>query len=426
MDPTRSEAPDQPALSSGFIVALVATLASATAISQFYRNSVGVIATTLATELSLTADQLGAIASSFFLIFALCQIPVGIAIDRYGPRRTMLGSFVFVVAGSLLFALAAGPAGLIGGRLLLGIGCSTFLMAPLAIYARAFRPEAFATLAGVQVAISNLGTLGATAPLAWATAAYGWRPAFVAAGLFAAALGLALALVLRPAFAGPVPGRARESLPEALRGVREVMRLRGIWPLFLMSFSAYSTFGLIIGLWGGPYLAHVHGADLGLQGRALFLMALAQIGGSLVWGLSDRLLRAYRPMVVMAVTLSLTLMSGLILFGHQLPASTTVGLIAALGFTLAFTPVVLAHGRALLPAHVTGRGLALLNLGTMSGAFLTQWATGLVVKAVAGPALIYPVAAFQAAFALQAALLGIATLVYVTAPDPRRQGARGG
>lgn len=426
MDPTRSQASAAPGLSGGFVVALVATLATATAISQFYRNSVGVIATTLAADLNLTADQLGSIASSFFLIFALCQIPVGIAIDRYGPRRTMLGSLAFVMAGSVLFALAQGPAGLIGGRLLLGIGCSTFLMAPLAIYARAFRPEAFATLAGIQVAISNLGTLGATAPLAWATAGYGWRPAFLAAALFALALALALALVLRAGFAGPAAGGARESLAEALGGVREVARIRGIWPLFLMSFSAYSTFGLIIGLWGGPYLAHVHGADLALQGRALFLMALAQIGGSLLWGMSDRVMRAYRPMVVVAVTLSLVLMTVLILAGHRLPAATTVGVITALGFTLAFTPVVLAHGRALLPGHLTGRGLALLNLGTMSGAFLTQWATGLVVKAISGPALVYPVQAFQAAFALQAGLLAVATLVYATAPDPRRQGARGG
>ncbi|WP_439574820.1 MFS transporter [Phreatobacter sp.] len=422
----KPEASAHSALSQGFVIALVATLAAATAISQFYRNSVGVIATTLTDDLQLTADQLGSIASSFFLIFALCQIPVGIAIDRYGPRRTMLGSLAFVVAGSVLFAMATGPAGLIGGRLLLGIGCSTFLMAPLAIYARAFRPEAFATLAGVQVAISNLGTLGATAPLAWATASYGWRPAFLAAALFALALALALALMLRPAFAGPAAGGAKESLADALRGVREVTRLPGIWPLFLMSFSAYSSFGLIIGLWGGPYLAHVHGADLGLQGHALLLMALAQIGGSLMWGMSDRLMRAYRPMVVIAVTLSLALMAVLVLLGHRMPTGTTIGIIAALGFTLAFTPVVLAHGRALLPGHLTGRGLALLNLGTMSGAFLTQWITGLLVKAIAGPALVYPVAAFQAAFALQALLLAVATLVYATAPDPRRQGARGG
>ena len=401
------------------VIVLITVLAAATSVSQFFRNSIGVIATTLATELKLDPDELGLVASSFFLIFALCQIPVGVIIDRYGPRTALLGSGLFVVAGSLVFAMATGQAGLIAGRLLLGIGCSTFFMAPLVIYARTFPPAVFASLAGLQIAISSIGTILATAPLGWMTAIYGWRAAFLAAALASAALLAGIVLAVRGPGAGRLSDRPAETMRQAFAGVGDVMRTPGFWPLFLMSFSTYSTFGLIIGLWGGPYLAHVHGAGLAAQGHALFVMAMAQVVGTLAWGYADRLVGAYRPIVVTGSALSLTLLAALIGVGHH-GATETVMIVGLLGFSCAFTPVLVAHSKSLFPPEITGRGLSFINMGTMSGSFITQWATGLAVKGVSGDAAVYPVAAFQIAFAMQAALLAVATLAYLRAPDPRR------
>lgn len=401
-------------------IALVVTLGLATAFSQFYRNSVGVIATTLAGELHLTAAELGTLSSSFFLIFALCQIPVGIVIDRYGPRAAMLGSAAFVVIGSFVFALAKDGGGLIAGRLLLGIGCSTFLMAPLVIYARAFPPATFASLAGLQLSIASLGNIAATVPLALATATVGWRAAFIAAGIACALLTLAIFVVVRGTAAGPDASAPRETLAAALSGVRRAVRVTGFWRLFLMQFSTYSTFGLIIGLWGGPYLAHIHGADVGAQGRVLLAMAVAQVAGMLFWGSADRVVRAYRPLTLAAAGLTIVLLLALIGVGHRLNFIGAALIIAALGFSCAYAPVLVAHGKALFPPALTGRGMTLLNIGTVSGGFATQWLTGLAVKAVAGPALVYPTAAFQTAFGMQAALVVLAAWAYSGAPDPRR------
>lgn len=401
------------------LAVLVAVLATATLMSQFFRNSVGVIATTLAGELGLDPDQLGLVASSFFLIFALCQIPVGIVIDRWGPRTALLGSGLFVVAGSLVFASATGQAGLVAGRLLLGIGCSTFFMAPLVVYARSFDPAVFASLTGFQIAFSSLGTLIATAPLGWMTATHGWRSAFLLAAAVSALLLLAILLVVRGPATGRLAGAKPETLRQAFAGIGAVVRTKGFVPLFLMSFSTYSTFGLIIGLWGGPYLAHVHGADLAMQGKVLFAMALAQIIGTMAWGSADRIAGAYKPVAVTGAALSLVLMAALILGGAASPLAAAV-LMAVLGFSCAFTPVLVAHSKALFPPELTGRGLSLINMGTMSGSFATQWVTGLAVKGVAGGAAVYPLTAFQLAFAMQAALLACATLAYLRAPDPRR------
>src|SRR5690606_24455008 len=173
---------------------LIAVLAGIYSVSQFLRNSIGVIAPNLAADLSLTATDLGLLSSGFFLTFAAAQIPVGISIDRYGPRRVMLVCSLIAVAGVLLFALARDATMLVAARLLLGIGCSSFFMAPLAIYARLFPPERFAFLTGIQLSIGNFGTLAATAPLAFATESIGWRASFLVVAAFATAAGVAVFL----------------------------------------------------------------------------------------------------------------------------------------------------------------------------------------------------------------------------------------
>src|SRR5689334_14700007 len=109
---------------------LVGALAAIYAISQFLRNSIGVIANDLARELSLSATQTGLLSSAFFFAFAAVQIPVGIAIDRYGPKNTMLVTAALTVVSTILFALAPSASALIAARALMGLGCSTFLMAP--------------------------------------------------------------------------------------------------------------------------------------------------------------------------------------------------------------------------------------------------------------------------------------------------------
>ncbi len=121
------------------VILLVAPLVAVYAISQFLRNSIGVIANDLARDLSLSAGEVGLLSSAFFLSFAAAQIPVGIAIDRYGPWATMVGTSVLAILGTLAFSMAQGAPMLILSRALMGLGCSTLFMAPLTIYARRSR-----------------------------------------------------------------------------------------------------------------------------------------------------------------------------------------------------------------------------------------------------------------------------------------------
>ena len=165
---------------------LVTVLILAYVISQFFRNSLGVIGPNLAKEFQLEATHLSLLASAFFLSFALIQIPLGMAIDRYGPKICLLVPALVLLAGTLLFSFARNFSDLVIARLIIGLGCSSFLMAPLTIYAERFPPHMFGTMVGIHVGTGNLGSLGATAPLAFAAAWFGWRAGFLMIGALVA------------------------------------------------------------------------------------------------------------------------------------------------------------------------------------------------------------------------------------------------
>ena len=172
---TTSRRPSAPIGSANSIALLVGTLGASYGVSQFLRNSVGVIAPNLAEELRISATQIGVLSSTFFFSFAAAQLPLGVAIDRCGPKRCMLVCGLVVIAGVAMFATASTLLGLVTARFLMGVGTSCYLMAPLALYARTFAPDRFTPLAGLQLGLGSIGTLMATAPLGLAAAAIGWR-----------------------------------------------------------------------------------------------------------------------------------------------------------------------------------------------------------------------------------------------------------
>ena len=150
---------------------IFAVLSAAYLSSQFFRVSNAVIAPELMRELDLSPAVLGAMTGAFFLTFACAQIPGGILLDRWGPRRTMAAVMSVAVAGSLLFAVANSAVALTVARALMGVGCAVGLMGALVILGRWFPPHRFAPLSALLFAIGGSGTLLATTPLAAVTAA---------------------------------------------------------------------------------------------------------------------------------------------------------------------------------------------------------------------------------------------------------------
>lgn len=400
-------------------VALVATLAASYVVSQLLRNSIGVIAPDLAAEMAVSASELGVLSSAFFFAFAAAQLPLGVAIDRYGPKTCMILCAGVVIAASLLFAIAATPMSLVVARILMGLGTSCYLMGPLTLYARRFPPERFAMLAGLQLGLGSIGTLLATAPLAFAAATIGWRAAFAAIAVAMAAVGVLIAVIVEDPPRDPAPGAHRETLRDSVMGIREAMRTDSVGRLFLMHMATYSSFVVIVGLWGGPYLSHVYGYSLTERGGLLLIPAISQIVGLFIFGSADRLLGSYKAPVLIGGILSTAFLASLALWTTLAPW-VLICWLAGFGLCTAFTPVVIAHGKSLFPPRLVGRGMTLLNMGTMGGAFVAQLVTGLAIDLFPQIGGAYPTAAYRVVFALQAACLIGAMLAYLPSRDPRR------
>ncbi|MEM6742915.1 MAG: MFS transporter [Pseudomonadota bacterium] len=388
----------------------LAAMAVAYILSQFFRSFLAVIAPTLTAELGAGAAALGTASGAWFLAFAAMQIPVGLALDRIGPRRT--ASVVFGLGaggGAALFAAAQGEAQIIAAMAVIGAGCAPAMVASLYIFARAFDPARFAFLTSMLVGVGTaVGNLGAAAPLAWAAEAYGWRAAM--GGLAAAALavaGLAYALLRDPPRADGADGDA------GLRELASILRLPGLWPILALAFATYMAPAGIRGLWAGPWFAEVHGLGLGPIGDLTTLMALGMAAGAFAYGPLDRWLNTRKWVNATGNALTAACCAAFAL----LPAvgvATGAAFFVAIGALGMSYGVVMAHGRALLLPHLVGRGVTLLTFVSMSGVGVGQAVTGrLADRFVADD----PAQGFTAVFAFYAAALALATLVYLTSRD---------
>jgi MFS family permease len=394
-------------------VLLVGALAAIYLVSQFLRNSVGVIAPDLAREIGLNAAEIGLLSSAFFFAFAAAQIPLGIALDRYGPKRCMLICAAIALLGTLLFAVATTLAGLVTARILMGLGSSCYLMAPLALYAKRFPPERFTLLAGIQIGIGTVGTLFVTAPLAWASAAIGWRATFFVVAGFVVAGALLVALVVPEDAAERIEAGRRETFRESLRGVLEVARMPSFARIFVMNVVSYSSYVLIVGLWGGPFLSDVYGYGLTARGDLLMLPAISHIVGVVAWGHAERYFGAYKPLVLAGALATAAAFAVLALLGKPEPRTLAIWL-TVFGFLPAFLPVLIAHGRSFLPSHLVGRGMTLFNIGTMGGTFVVQLVSGALIDLFPAQAGVYPLDAYRLVFAAQAAAILVASAAYLT------------
>lgn len=400
-------------------VILVGTLGATYMLSQFLRNSVAVIAPDLARELHLSASEIGVLASVFFFAFAAAQIPLGIALDRYGPKTSMLVCSAIAILGALIFAFATSPGGLIFARILLGLGSSCYLMAPLALYARLYPPHRFASLTGIQIGLGSVGTLIATAPFAFAVAMVGWRASFFGVAVLILLAALAVWLVVRKEDSMPSPAMAEtKGVSASLSGLIDAIRTPSAMVVFCMHFVSHSSFVLVIGLWGGPYLTHIYGFDLPARGNMLFVAAATQVVAAFLWGPSDRLFRSYKIPVLAGALTTVTMLLVVAGFGRLPPVLLPVWFVM-FGALSSYTPVMIAHGKSLFAPHLVGRGMTLLNMGTMSGVFVMQMLSGFLIDLFPVQNDVYALDAYRLVFGLQAVVLVAASLIYgLKARDP--------
>ena len=260
---------------------LYAGFATAYLLSYVYRTVNAVISPDLSADLGISASSLGLLTSAYFLAFAAMQLPAGMMLDRFGPRRVEPVLLTVAGCGALAFAASDNLSGLALARALIGAGVAVCLMAPLKAIAVWYPADRQASLSGWMMVAGGLGALLATAPLAAALAWVSWRGIFVVLALttFAAAAILFFNVPDIPRQAN-APGLAAQ-----WRGVRSVFRNPRFWWLSPLAAIAMGSFMAIQGLWSVPWLIEVDGYTRDVAARHLLVMGIAILVGYLGLGL---------------------------------------------------------------------------------------------------------------------------------------------
>ncbi len=390
--------------------------------SQFYRVANAAIAPELMAELALSAEAMGGITGLFFLAFAAAQIPTGVLLDRYGARRTMTGLFMIAVLGALVFAAANGGAVLAIGRILLGLGCAAGLMGAMVVIARWYPEERFAGLSAMLFVVGGGGTLLATTPLAWAVEIVGWRGAFLAMAGLTGAFALMLFLVVRDAPPGQAAaGNPAETWGEVFGGLRAVVANRQLWLVSAIQFVGYATVLTVVGLWGGPYLADVHGLDGVARGNVLLALNVAVLLGVLLYGRLDRHVASRKWLIVAGAlaTAAILALLGLLEQPGFWTATILLLLFAAVG---SYVMLNHAFARAVLPDHLIGRGLTFQNLAVFLGVAVIQSVSGLIVGGFDSGGGHSPEVAYRWIFGFLAVLLVAAAAIFANADETAKAG----
>lgn len=378
-------------------------------LSYLYRTVNAVLAPRLVDELGIGPADLGLLTAAYFLSFAAFQLPLGVLLDRFGPRRVQSLLLCFAALGAFLFARGEDLTALLAGRALIGFGVAGGLMASFKAITLWFPRERWALVNGCFLAMGGLGALSATAPTEYALQFLDWRGVF----LVLAGLTLVVSLVIFTVSPERNSGE-RSSLKEALKGTGQVFADRLFWRVVPLSVPIVS-FGLAVqGLWIGPYLGEVAGLEDGIIAGYLFWTAASLTAGFIIAGfLADRLERIGFSLPSSFFMLALLFMGSQvpIVFQWNPEALWPWVLFALTGNGTAIVFAVLSRH---FPMALSGRASTALNLLVFSGAFATQYAIGAIIE-------LFPAGAqgggsplgYKAAFGTFLALQALGVLWYL-------------
>lgn len=343
-------------------------------LSYLLRTVNAVIAPELARELALSAADLGLLTSAYLLTFAAFQIPLGLLLDRHGPRKVEAGLLLVAAAGTLLFAFGTSATQLTVARGLIGLGVSSCLMAAFKGFAQNFPPERQASLTGAIMASGGLGAITASLPLEFALPLIGWRGVFVG-------LTFLLALVAAWLFCS-VPQRnvgvSQDSLAAQLKDVAGILAHRTFWRYAPPMTLVTGGFMAVQGLWAVPWLMNVNGLTRHQAAEVLFALNLAMLVSHLgIATFATRLARAgVRPPALLVGGYGLALAVQAAMVAGLEPA-------ALLWFVYGLGVSGGSLSYALLSAHfapsLSGRVTTTLNLMLFIGAFVLQWGLGVMI-----------------------------------------------
>ena len=367
-----------PTIQGSLLLRLFLPFAAGYFLSYLYRTANAVIGPVIAGELALPDNALGLLTSTYFLAFGAAQLPLGMLLDRFGPRRVEAGLLAIAALGAAVFASADGVTGLTLGRALIGLGVSACLMASFKAFTQWFPPERQASLTGWIMASGGMGALAAAKPLEIALGFTGWREIVI--GLAVITLIVALALWYF------VPDKTMEGagagFSEQLAGVRTIFVSRHFWRYAPMGFCFTGGFMAIQGLWASRWMNVMENLDAAAVAARLTWMGSAMLAGFLFMGFFATTL-VHRG-ISLEKLFRWAMFAAFLAFSVICLQPELAGdwLWPLLGACFSLSNIAYSLNAQAFPSHLSGRANTALNLLVFAGAFGLQWGIGILVDAL--------------------------------------------
>ena len=398
---------------------MLVALTSGFALSSAFRTVAAIMAAPLQADFGLSPQALGVFAGAFHFAFGAMQLFMGIGIDLYGVRRTILAAFPLCIAGALLSALAPGYGALLLGQALIGVGCAPAFLVCTVFIARHFAPQRFAAMSGMAMALGTLGMLFTGTPLAWLVQQWSWRAGFWVLALLALLAWLWIWRTVHEPTPDGTPEGPRESVREAVLRFASLFTLPHTWGIVVLGAVTYAALISLRGLWLGPMLIERHGFSLVQSGNVALALSVVALAGPMLFGRIDPGPATRRRWIV-ACTLLMALLFTAMAVLHA--AWLDMACMLLIGLLSGYLILQYADVRAAYPAALTGRAMAVFTMAMFLGVAAMQWFTGLVASLAKAQAMADP---FVAVMASIAALLALAALGFRLLPQPPREGGVG-
>ncbi|GAB3450319.1 MFS transporter [Actinophytocola sediminis] len=350
----------------------------------FHRTSLGVASLEASARFGLGPAALGTFTVLQVGVYALMQIPTGMLVDRFGPRRVLVTAAVLMGLGQLLFAFATSyPLGLVA-RAVLGIGDAMTFVSVLRLVAAHFPARRYAALTSITAALGALGQLASTVPLSLLLDGVGWTATFAVAGAVTALYAIVLALRVRDGEpAVPVEAGQARSLRSVLGQVRHAWSTPGTRLGFWLHFSTMFAPAMLGLLWGFPYLVRAQGMSEAAAGLVLGVLVLgAIVGGPMVGAVISRWPERRMPLVVGYLVAALGVWAVLLGWpSGRVPVVVLVAGFAVLSVGGPASAIGFALARDYNPLRRVGTATGVVNVGGFVAITISALAVRLLMSA---------------------------------------------
>lgn len=339
----------------------------------FQRVAPSVMVDALMRDFAVGGAVLGNLSAIYFYAYAGLQLPVGLCIDRWGPRRVMSTALLVATLGGLLFALTETLGLAYLGRLLIGGGCAFGFVGALTLATAWFPLRRFALITGLTMLAGMAGAVLGQAPLAALVEVAGWRGSLVGAAAFGLALAVAIALVVRdrPPERGHAGAQAAGVGRPMLASLGQVAARRQTWILSLYGAAQAASLLGFASLWGVPYLMQAHALSRPVAALSTSLVSIGwALGAPFSGWVSDHVGRRKPPLVIAAAVALASMLA--VLYLPDLPLSAVQALLFLNGFAGGHMIICYGAAREHNPGEAVATTYGFVNMCSVGSGALLQ------------------------------------------------------